>query len=355
MTKENVISLKSAPEIEEEAADWVMRLADGDASRQDNEAFQRWIAQSSSHRDVFDKLADFYGATEVLGRLDDFAESHAGKTALSQHEASNWRRRVPLRQGGAIAASLAIAAVGVSLFFPLRGSYTDDFETLVGEQETIDLPDGSNVVLNTDSRLSVAFTGDARTLRLEAGEAYFDVAHDADRPFTVHTEQGDVVAVGTAFSVRVRESGLDVLVTEGRVALSARGLSALGEGAAGPGEGDREPAAPPVMEITAGQAATFGEGIETISVVRGAALEKAIDWKDGELNFRGETLQEVIDDVSRYTDLRIEIGDADLGQQKIVGRYRVGDVERMFEALNVMANIEVEQVGENHVRLHRSE
>src|SRR5690606_33902749 len=91
-------------------------------------------------------------------------------------------------------------------------------ETRVGERRALTLADGSEVILNTDTLIEVAFDAGARDLSLHRGEAYFSVASDAARPFRVHAGGAIVEAVGTAFTVqRTLNEELEVTVTEGEV------------------------------------------------------------------------------------------------------------------------------------------
>lgn len=357
MTRDNIISLPDADKIEEEASVWVMRFVDGDASKADREELARWLSKSPQHREAFEKLSKFCGGLDFIEGFNDYAESDAAKASVRQGRGARRFRMLRPVLTGAIAASVAVlgAIVAVQLFDARFGRFEGTYQTAVGEQETVNLPDGSQIILNTNSAVKVVFADNARLIALTKGEAHFDVAPNKEKPFSVETSKGSVTAVGTAFSVHLREDKLNVVVTEGRVALRA----ALGspKGASNQPTASNEPqdnALPRAMEVSAGQSAVIDQGIEEVFVVKPAMLEKATDWQDGELSFRGETLEEVIEDIGRYTNVRIEIGDEGLRKQKIVAYYKVGDVERMFEALNVMANIEVERVADDHVRLYRA-
>ncbi len=359
MTDNKIISMPDTDSIEEQASIWVMRLAEGEVTASDPE-FARWISESNKHREAFRRLSSFWEGLEFTEALNDYAESDVAKASLRQERIA--RRFRPLKPvvWGAVAASL-LALASVFMFQQedtAAEHYTQRFETAIGEQDTISLPDGSTVILNTNSVLKVTFDEDARRLTLGRGEAYFEVASDADKPFSVQTDKGSVTAVGTAFSVSLIEKKLNVVVTEGRVALNSmldvhsdtndQFMNARVSAASAP-------PAVNMMEMSAGQAAVIDQGIEDVSIIQPALLAKTLDWQDGELSFRGETLDEVVKELQRYTDISIEIADDKLRQQKIVAYYKVGDVERMFEALNVMANIDVEHIGENHVRLFQSE
>ena len=109
----------------------------------------------------------------------------------------------------------------------------------------ITLADGSIVTLNTASRIETRMNGQERTVRLLEGEAFFEVAHDATRPFRVYAGDGMTVAVGTAFSVRLNKNAVEVVVSEGKVAYSRVADT---------------PTPETIAYVTAGETASFGEG-----------------------------------------------------------------------------------------------
>ena len=100
-----------------------------------------------------------------------------------------------------------------------QASFRQRYGTAVGATRVISLPDGSRLTLDTDSQVEVTIDGKARTVQLERGQAFFEVAHDRQRPFVVDTGRLSVTAVGTAFSVRRVGSDIRVVVAEGTVRL----------------------------------------------------------------------------------------------------------------------------------------
>ena len=111
----------------------------------------------------------------------------------------------------------------MSQFIRVTARPADEFVTRTGEQMEVTLDDGSHVWLGAKSRLSVAFTGQQRAVRLDSGEAFFSVRKDRRRPFTVHASNGDITAVGTAFNVREVADRVIVTVAEGVVKVSREG------------------------------------------------------------------------------------------------------------------------------------
>lgn len=351
MTEQKIISLPNQKVIEEEAALWVMRLDDDGVSAADKASFRTWYHASEQNKAAFDQLLTLWGGLDSLPDLTDLAASDAVVAALNED------RRLPFRPStrkflvGAIAASFALMCVLATsvVFDPAEPGFERTYQTKIGQQQTVDLPDGSTVILNTGSRLSAVFTSEARSLTLESGEAFFDVAHDKTRPFSVETKSGLVTAVGTAFSVRVHQEKMDVVVTEGRVALAP--IIASIQDSAAPSKA----VARSVMEITAGQTVAFAQRVETLDQIEPSAIERRLDWRDGVLAFKGEPLEQVISDISRYTDLVIDIDDAELRQQPIGGYFEVGETEALFEALAELSDLQVEWIDERHVKIARAQ
>ena len=197
----------SAQRIEEEAACWLMRRDEPDWSPADQAALDVWLQGSMAHKAAFWRLEQGWAAA---GRL--------AATAQRGHEVSRPRRGLALF---AIAASLLLAiGLAVAVLLPAPATHDPDvqqFATRVGERRAVALADGSRIELNTGTRLRAALAAGTRELWLDEGEAYFDVAHDAQRPFIVHAGSRTITVLGTKFAVRLDRGRVQVAVSEGRV------------------------------------------------------------------------------------------------------------------------------------------
>ena len=205
--------------------------------------------------------------------------------------------------------------------------------TDVGQHLTEKMPDGSSITLNTNTVLTVQFSQDQRLVILERGEASFSVAHDASRPFRVRAGERTVQAVGTVFNVR-RDEGrtVRVTVTEGVVKVM-----------------DRPEAKREDLLVRAGQLAEIGEASANIQRVDPSRLDAAQAWQRGVLIYQGETLEDVIADVSRYTSVRFEIEDDSIRQRRVGGVFRAGDVDGLLLALRETFGIEPRRQGDKIV------
>ena len=341
---DKVVTLPSSQEIEAQAAAWLTVLGRQDVAASDRAQFARWLGASDRHRAAFEELSALWDDLEILKELDDIAQSMDDEPP-QPHPV--FRRRSFM----AIAASLAVVVVVGGLLYANQQSRVDQhatFATAVGEQRTIELVDGSRMQLNTGSKVEVAYTSSERIVRLTAGETYFDVEKEARRPFTVYAADGIVRAVGTAFTVRLRDNdAVEVTVEEGRVAIASVSPRLVGDAEKAPDVGQPTP----MVQLTAGQSAIFDERVDEIEHMDVPELNRKLSWRQGMLAYSGDRLADVIADISRYTDVVIEISDPALGEKRVAGYFRIGEVEALFESLELSFGLEVERVSDKLFRL----
>ncbi len=329
---DNIYLLPDAKKSEAEAAEWVVRLESGEMTAADHAAFAKWRGESEQNHDAFARFSGLWGG---LDRLEDLNAYMAPADARPPF----WRRAAIVLPALA-AVVLAVVAIGAvinrNMFVSAPQAFAASYQTKVGGHEVVTLPDGSKLTLNTDSRITTAFTDTERRVQLIRGEAFFEVAKDASRPFSVYAGNGVVRAVGTAFSVRLKADKLDVMVSEGRVALSTTKPQGVQLASA---------ASPTVMELTAGQSAVFAsESVELLEHVTPAEIDRKLSWREGMLVFAGEPLSYVVNEVGRYSDVDIEVRGDGLRATPIAGYFKAGEVDGFVEALHVMAGVEVTEV-----------
>lgn len=316
-------------EVREQAALWIARL-DAGASPDDLQQIQHWLAQDPLHAETLLDLARLWDRMSVLGDLATMFPLES--TGKQQHGS-----RVAYVL--AAAASL-VAVVGIALH-ALRSpddvalpqqDFQAQYVTGVGEQRSIELLDGSRIVLNTDSRIAVDFSAGLRRIELYSGEGLFEVAKDAARPFQVHAGSRMVEAVGTAFSVhRGNGEALEVFVTEGRVLLHAANDSTAA-------------AATPSLPLNAGQYASLASPDASAVAIDIATdqLEEQLSWQHGMLLFRDEPLADVLNEVARYTTLNITAEPA-LLDMRVGGYFRVDDVEALLSTIDTNLPIDIQR------------
>jgi transmembrane sensor len=219
----NVVRLKPSagpPDaLREEACQWVVRLESG-LSTADQATLQAWLDRSPAHLRAFLDAAQVWDEASVLSELSEVFP------LASYLPPKRQRQRMRIVGLSLAAAALLVCCLMPALYrlLPLGAvdhtpaSPTLHYATRIGEHHTVLLPDGSSVVLNTNSQIDVQFTADSRDVHLRRGEAHFDVAKDSSRPFRVYANGGVVEAVGTAFTVQESGAeGLEVTVVEGVV------------------------------------------------------------------------------------------------------------------------------------------
>ena len=349
--------------IEAEAAAWIAQLDGASPSQQDLAALREWMSRSPQHRAAMERLTTLWDDLNILTQL---AVPLPGRHGEKRPGFSfDFLRGLYSPITVAIVSSAVVAAVVVGIW-QWRGSidapavavraapasnpgpHGRSYTTAVGMQRTIELADGSRVLLNTDSNVSIDLGATTREIRLLRGEALFEVARDPDRPFLVYAGKGLVRAVGTAFSVYLRnENSVSVTVTEGVVELA----TVPEPETAGPA-GDAGPAPPAQpIKIKAGQSATFGQRVESIQYLALGEIERQLSWRDGMLRFDGEPLSHVVQEVSRYTTQKIVILDPSLADLRIGGYFKLGETEAMFEALESSFGVHAERINENLIHL----
>lgn len=347
-----VVDFPRRESIEIEAASWVVRRGSEDFGPADETAFAAWLKASERHRDAFRRLAATWEDAAVLEELDDIADS--------VEEDAGSREAPPWRSIGMLASAACVMAVivGVMLTSALepgpgqaqenQQDFPRDYVTGVGEQRTIDLDDGSSIRLNTDSAVSVDMTAASRQVRLLQGEAFFDVAEDQRRPFTVESPAGSVRALGTSFATRLKDRRiLEVTVAEGRVEMTPPEAPLI--------EGTGRDTTDEPIEVAAGSTATWTDGGPTVKAVTENELERRLSWRGGVVAFAGEPLRIVIEDVSRYTDVEIRIADAAIESLPIGGFFRIGEVEALLESLELVFGIEVQRTESGEIVLAQRE
>lgn len=327
-----------------EAVEWHVKLMSDGASPADTKNFENWLRASPENATAYARLADMWDGMDSLGQSDIVRE---GLKDARRHKATRARRRIfdTVRAAGqrllspqaAVAVSgLAIAAIIVfNIVDPGAGAY----RTALGEQRTIELDDGSTIMLNTETAIKVSYGDDERRISLIDGQASFDVAKDADRPFIVSVGDGVVRALGTQFDIYKSGDAVTVTLIEGKVEITSApsrswGVKSL-TGAAAPDAAFR-------TELSPGeQAAIAPAGL--ISPVVEIDIDRAVAWHEGKVNFRDTPLAEAVAEMNRYSSTKITLAEKDLEAIRVSGVFRVGNSKNFANALESLFDIHVEQ------------
>ena len=300
MTSEN-------QKIDREASEWAVRVQTRALTAEEQQDHDRWLAASERHRGAFLRARAAWVDLDRLAALRGSKEFERAPAVREAH-----KRTVLL----GIAASLVICALGSVLWWswPEGKRYT----TVVGGLDNVRLEDGSVVTMNTDTSIRVVLADAERRVELERGEALFEVAKDASRPFIVQAGEVSVRAVGTAFLVRTIDNRTDVTVTEGVVELSDAG---------GPG-------GPFVRRLAAHEHATVLQKrqVDVRSITPDDA-QRELAWRDRMIDFAGRSLSEAVEEINRHNASRIVVDDPVLGARPVVGVFRADDPRGFAETV----------------------
>ena len=335
--------------VEAEAAAWVARFDAGDVSARDQAAFQEWLNRSALHREAIAAYGNLWSEFDTLRRLTHTDEAGAQAGARDSHPVLLEKARPWL---AACAAAVIAVAGGAALFHPKPQNFAKadnhpparhysparlSYETAVGGHKKITLADGSSVILNTNSRLDVDFSGDHRDVHLTRGEAYFEVVHNKARPFTVYANNYVVRDIGTAFDVHLSKAGMvEVGVTKGSVEVK-------------PATG-----APDTVKsrrvLAAGDVIVLGQSVEPAAIPSRVDLGRKLAWRQGQLIYNGQPLSEVLADISRYSNIKIELADPTLENLPVGGAFRTDQIEAIIAALENNFGLHAEWIDPQHVR-----
>jgi len=287
---------------QEEAAEWLARLGNHSISTKTVREFRDW--RDDPANDAAYEEAEAYWEASGEQAADPEIMRMTQEALARGRLRDGWRAwlRGPRLAGALTLASLVGAGVTVLAVQQLYPTYaTQDIE-----QKVVRLEDGSRVHLNVDSQVRIDFRGGERRIALTRGEAFFDVAHDAARPFIVEAGGARIRALGTKFDVRRLNGDVRITLLQGSVQVSPE---------RGPGS----------LVLAPNQEAVVGRGGAIRKTASDAA--RATGWTTGRLVFRDTPLAAAVAEVNRYSDRKVELASADLAGRPVSGFFDVGDSE----------------------------
>lgn len=308
-------------DVRDVAAGWFARQRSGEMTADDRARLRAWLEEDPAHRIAYLSVRRAWGGS---------AQLRADPQVLEIRE--HWSRHQPRRALGRLAAALAAVAVltsgGLVSWRVVTGPHPladAAFRTAVGKQQTVRLPDGSEVTLNTDTVLRTRADKDRRLVHLERGQAYFRVAKDHRHPFVVTAAGRTVTAIGTAFDVRVDNGAFAVTLVEGRVRVEAPVPAKAGE------PGPERAVDFQATEMTAGSrlVATAQQPWR----VTPANVVVDTSWTRDILIFDNQPLSAVVAELNRYSDKKIVVADPKIDSTPISGTFRPGDVDSFVRTI----------------------
>ena len=336
--------------------DRLARLFAGELPPAEAERLRDWIAEDPERagrvgrlREVWDRTGDLRQAWDAEAALSRIKRVPAGPVRVVpipkfyREEPLSASRRA-IRLAVRVAAAIALVAGGVGVWrsavrstaaVPQAPVTVSEMATPRGQRATLRLPDGTSVMLGPAStlRYSSTYATGLRAVHLD-GEAYFEVVHDAGRPFSVHTAQGVATDLGTTFVVRAfsGDPTLHVAVTEGKVSLAA----------------SRDPGAARApldsLLLSAGDLGRIGSD-GSLSARRAIDLSAYVAWTEGRLVFQDTPLREAALQLGRWYDLDVRLADSALGGKRLTASFANEPATEVLQLVAASLGFRVEQRG----------
>jgi transmembrane sensor len=326
-------------QIEEIAGRWLLKRESPEWCATKQAELDAWLEASTSHLVAYLRLE---AAWRETGRLKALS---AGVPKGTVPDPERWQlglvyrerpvRRLRTRHWGVLAASvlLALASAGWWMLKP----YGSTYQTPIGGTASVPMQDGSAVTLNTDTKIRVAMSEQAREVNLERGEAFFEVAKDPKRPFVVTASRKRVIAVGTQFSVERQGDQVRVRVSEGTVRLEdvVRPLAERRSRfpAVGSAVPDQTASTPPEglsgagVLLPAGSIARANGDNLLLEKETLPELEEDLSWRQGYLVFRDVPLSQAAEEFNRYSTRPIVIDDPSIAAIRVSGKFRATNAD----------------------------
>jgi transmembrane sensor len=325
---------------EEAAATLQLRRAEHPGSF-DNQLLADWQRLDPAHASAWDR------AERVSTALDANSD-HELLDAMRRHARARSARRpyAGLRIAASVAAAVVLCGAVTMLIErqaptpgpvgqPATRTYADGgvstFTAAPDQEAAFRLVDGSQLTLDRDSAVTVAFLPDRRRLRLVKGQAFFEVAHQAARPFTVAAGDREVTDLGTRFNVRLRPDEVRVVLVEGRLSVTEPGSAA------------------PSVVLVAGQQLTAAPGGRP--TIAAADVQASTAWLHTPVTFRDETLDVVVAAINRQSPDQLVIRDPKVARLRITGVFRTGDAARFGGTLSQAYPIRIVRIGPGQLEI----
>jgi len=347
----NVVHMPQQSKVHDEAGDWLSKLDRG-ISGVEEQSFQAWICADQAHYDTFMSMSKIWDGMDDLSRLSDIFPDELKQST------PHWGQRFAIASCAIFALVLINVFVGYDskMFNTNAANY---YETIVGEQSTIYLDDGTKLVLNTNSAAKVSYSVNHRLISLERGEIHVDVAHDKTRPLSVKAGDKIVQAVGTAFNIELFEDRrFELIVTDGSVRISDRASFERLLNTDTPDSQVHGRIPEGALSVSKGESLVVGH-VEQAHItpikIEAVEIEENLSWRSGNLIFDGQRLGEAIKEISRYTSVEFKFSDNEIKNVKIAGLFKTGDVNGLLIALDSAFDISSTRTAREEVMLHWKE
>lgn len=343
-----------------EAAEWFIELRSDGVSVDRIAEWQHWLASADAHREAFHRVESFWRLSDrVTARWPTDAEvqqdDYSGVESITA-----WRARSkavarpacergapsrlfvrPFRLALAGASLIAMIVVMAVVYWPLidvtlQGGWRTSIHTGVAETRTLMMPDGSIMSVGGGTSLTATLLPHSRTVVLLSGEAYFQVAREPERPFTVQAASTTVTDIGTAFDVKRLLGGVVVAVAEGAVRISTPQRQPAGRQGAGSAVSSNAE----IIQLRAGQSLSL-QPFDRAAVVAAVNTAWVAGWREGRLQYVDEPLVGVVADLSRNSTRRIAVVDPAVANLRVTGVAFLDNIDGWLASLQATFPVRV--------------
>lgn len=344
MNKVVDINISKAPL--DEASLWISKLDRGMTDKELSE-LKAWLNVSQKHVETFLQLAELWDKMESLSQLSELFPHKPQYSSNKNFPVYAWAASI-------IFASLISLGMWLNAdVFWGQGAaqivqFNSKYETKVGEHSTFFLQDKTKLELNTNSLVTVTYTNKQRVFELLRGEIHVTVAHNKHKPLSVYAGSNIIQAVGTAFNVELGSEKVELIVTDGKVLVSD-----INKLSAAPLELEDVYLSPQSFAVSKGQKAQLKASDNIIIGSDEVKLASDLAWQQGNLIFRGESLAEAMQEVSRYTNYQFDFSDEEIKKLQIAGFFKTADINSFLVALESNFDVTYEKMSKNRIKLSK--
>ena len=304
------------------ASDWIAALENDNSAARGSSRFADWQGNEDNAAALSSVAAQWQTLQSDAVLPAALLEERYAADLADARRGTEKHGGMPLLSARFAAALAVLLMAGATWLFWPQGPAPVTYATLYGETETVDLADGSRLVLSPNTALAITLEDDRRSAILDHGTVFFDVARKPDAPFSIQAGDAAVTVLGTAFMVSRGEREDTVTVVEGRVAVAV---------------------AETETQLGADERLRFGRGV--LAHDRNVDARAEIAWTTGRWTFRDTPLSKVAERLHAFHGIEVSFADPALGNETLTGIYRTEDADAVLGAIALKPGISVERTG----------
>jgi transmembrane sensor len=327
--------------IDQEASEWLVLAKARPLDREEKRAFEAWRNADARHGSTYAAMERTWSDIPHLTGLSDLVPPELAEDRTQPGLLNRSSARWGLGLSSVAAAALALIWLP---FSPAQTPGPQNYATQVAQIGELTLSDGTRVTLGPKTTLVEEFTAGERRVRLGGGEAFFQVTHNAARPFIIEAGESLVRVTGTKFDVNAAQTSLRVSVLEGSVEVIS--LKRATGRVARPHilkAGQR-------LEIAAAAPETATSPVIELSTARQPGA-----WREGRLVYDNVRLSDLVADVNRYYAPGVTFSDPEVGELRLTASFKVGEIPAFMRALDEVIPVRAQETATGSYRLRRSE